>query len=229
MDAGLTLTSSNSFQTNAPCANIIFENAEIGKNQAYASGLNPVLNGNGWYNEMLFINSYLAGVPTPATFQNFGRGSIIAFQKWNQTTGSHRTYKREGSLMTDSAIFRTASPSLRMTPSYSTNKLDTLGWRGGFLKKIANGTALTASVWVRKSVVGDPSGANYNGNQPRLMVKRNAAIGITSDTVLATATTSGWELISGTTAVATDDGVAEFYVDCDGTAGWINVDDVVIT
>jgi hypothetical protein len=34
-----------------------------------------------------------------------------------------------------------------------------------------------------------------------------------------------WELLSYTTQVVTNDGVAEFYVDCDGTTGWINVDD----
>ena len=34
-----------------------------------------------------------------------------------------------------------------------------------------------------------------------------------------------WETLSYTTPTVASDGVAEFYVDCDGTTGWINVDD----
>lgn len=34
-----------------------------------------------------------------------------------------------------------------------------------------------------------------------------------------------WQTLSYTTATFSNDGVAEFYVDCDGTTGWINVDD----
>ena len=35
----------------------------------------------------------------------------------------------------------------------------------------------------------------------------------------------GWQTLSYTTATFSSDGVAEFYVDCDGTTGWINIDD----
>jgi hypothetical protein len=34
-----------------------------------------------------------------------------------------------------------------------------------------------------------------------------------------------WQTLTYTTATFSNDGVAEFYVDCDGTTGWINVDD----
>jgi hypothetical protein len=34
-----------------------------------------------------------------------------------------------------------------------------------------------------------------------------------------------WETLSYTTPAVTNDGIVEFYVDCDGTTGWINVDD----
>ena len=82
------------------------------------------------------------------------------------------------------------------------------------------------SVYVRES-------AAYNGNRCRLMVRRNDAIGITADTVLATrvgASDAAWELMSGTTISATDDGTMEFYVDCDGTAatGYVYVDSFTV-
>lgn len=67
----------------------------------------------------------------------------------------------------------------------------------------------------------------YNGSQPRLIQKANPALGQNSDVVLATAALGNgvWEQISGTTSTATDDGVFEVVVDCDGTTGAINVDD----
>src|SRR4029077_7141455 len=37
--------------------------------------------------------------------------------------------------------------------------------------------------------------------------------------------TSAWTTLTGTTSTATDDGAWELVVDCDGTVGWINVDD----
>jgi hypothetical protein len=58
-------------------------------------------------------------------------------------------------------------------------------------------------------------------------MKRQDIMGYTSDTVLDTMTSAAgsWEQLSATTAAASQDGVFEVYVDCDGTAGWVNVDD----
>jgi hypothetical protein len=167
-------------------------------------------------------------------------GFFIAFQRFNQTDGDHRMYCYGGVLRTDAVIFRTAAPSIRMTPSKSTWKLTTDGpdritnypsggWPSNLRAAIADTATVTISVWVRKSVVGD--GAAYNGAQPRLILKSNHAIGITADSVLDTASgaAGSWEELTGVTPAATDDGVVEFYVDCDGTAGWVNVDDVTVT
>lgn len=152
--------------------------------------------------------------------------SSFAFQKFNQTAGDHRTELNYGGLKTDTSIYNTASPSMRMTPSSASNKLPSASRWEGVLFNINSGQALTVAASIRKSAVGD--GAAYNGNQPRLIARANAAIGITSDTVLATysAGTGSWNTISGTTPTATDDGAVEIIVDCDGTAGWINVDDI---
>ena len=49
--------------------------------------------------------------------------------------------------------------------------------------------------------------------------------------MLDTATSASigaWEVLSGTTPTVTGNGVLEYYVDCDGSAGWISVDDVGI-
>jgi acetyltransferase-like isoleucine patch superfamily enzyme len=145
----------------------------------------------------------------------------VTSSKHDQTTGSFKTWKRGGVITRDTTFFNTASPSERLTPTSASTKLPS----GPRLAAVDNGTTLTVSVYIRKSATGD--GAAYNGNQPRLIVRRNDAVGITSDTVLATYSggTGSWAQIGGTTASVTDDGALEFYVDCDGTAGWINVDD----
>jgi hypothetical protein len=84
---------------------------------------------------------------------------------------------------------------------------------------IANGQLATISVKVQKD-------GSYNGNAPRLIQKANPAIGVNSDAVLAThsAGSGSFQTLSGATAAATDDGVIECVVDCDGTAGNVYVD-----
>jgi len=89
----------------------------------------------------------------------------------------------------------------------------------------AGGSAFTNSV---PSGFGSwDDGAAYNGNQPRLIQRANAALGQSSDVVLATYSSAGgsWNQLSASTSTPTDDGCFEIIVDCDGTAGWINVDD----
>ena len=93
------------------------------------------------------------------------------------------------------------------------------------LAAVASGGTVAISAYLYKSAIGD--GAAYNGGQPRLIQRANPALGLDSDVVLATysAGTGAWNQISATSSVANDDGVLEFIVDCDGTAGWVNVDD----
>lgn len=158
--------------------------------------------------------------------------AFIGFDKWGGVAGTNRSYYTPylGSgaglviTQTDSTIYNTAAPSQRITPSTAVVKSQSSP------KTIAlvSGATSTISVWVRKSVVGD--GAAYNGAQPRLMVKTNQSCGIgtgESDVVLDTAAAAAgsWEQLTGTTAATTADCVISAYVDLDGTAGWINVDD----
>ena len=151
-------------------------------------------------------------------------GSFVKSTKHDQTAGTHKSWFAYGIIETDTTagLFRTASPSERLTPNTASFKLES----GSKLVAVNNGATATSSVYVRESVAGD--GTDYNGNRPRLILKRNDAIGITADTVIDTATVSSegaFEQLTGTTAAATDNGVMEFVVDCDGTTGWVNTDD----
>ncbi len=171
--------------------------------------------------QFVFANSKFGGTNLITNRTNWtGNSAYISFEKFGQTAGDHRTEMLVGQLKTDTVTFNTASPSMRMTPTSATIKLESAPRRLGILVAVSSGSTVTATVFIRKD-------AAYNGNQPRLIVRSNAAMGVTSDTVLATysAGTGSWASISGTTVAATDDGAFEFIVDCDGTAGYINVDD----
>jgi hypothetical protein len=168
-------------------------------------------------------------VVAPVPDNSWSLTAYLSFEKYNQTSGDHRTVMMTGTLKTDTSIFNTASPSMRMTPSSlssATWKLESAPKGGkGLLVAVANGGTVNISVWIYKSKTGD--GAAYNGSQPRLIQRANPALGQNSDVVLATysAGTGSWNQLTATSSTATDDGAFEFIVDCDGSAGWINVDD----
>jgi len=156
---------------------------------------------------------------------NMTNGGYLGFEKYDRVAGDHRCEMRYGVLKTDTVIFNAASPSERMTPNSASSKLESAPKTFGVKVPVANGTTVTVSIPVRKSAAGD--GAAYNGNQPRLIQRQNSALGQDNDVVLATysAGTGSWNTLTATSSSATDDGAWEFIVDCDGTAGWINVDD----
>lgn len=137
-------------------------------------------------------------------------------------TGNNKDWQRNGTIQTDTTIYNLGSPSIRLTPTNATFKL----YHKPIKIAVTAGQACTVSVYVRKSVVGD--GTAYNGNQPRLILRQNPLAGFTTDTVLDTATNAAngaWLQLSGTTSTVAYDCVLEFYVDCDGTLGWVNIDD----
>lgn len=177
----------------------------------------------------------IAGAATEVAVSASVGDSFVSFQKRDGVAGSHRTYygyngsgASPGIIETDATIYNSTAPSLRITPNHTYLKLSSGGYDQGIQAPVQNGGTVAVSVYIRRSVAGD--GAAYNGNLPRLILRSNSAIGVTNDVVLATAAGSPdlagtWQQLSATTQAATDDGVMEFVVDCDGTAGWINVDD----
>lgn len=134
------------------------------------------------------------------------------------TPGNNRMYIRQGIVSSDTTIFNTASPSIRITPKSATVEANTKTFT--FKVPVNSGQTCTPSVYVRESVVGD--GTDYNGNPIKLYLKSNVNIGITTDTLIDTATgasVGAWEQLTGTTSAASSDGVMEFYLTCDGTTG----------
>lgn len=191
--------------------------------------------------EILAVNCYFGGTFSGATphgffglYDNYQRqagdhvdrgASYLRCQDFNQTQNDHRLFAPQGTISYDTSIFNTASPSERLTPNTASYKM-----RSEVAEyTVDSGSTRVISVHIRRSATGSGDSASYNGNAPRLVILRNDALGVSADTVGATSSGSAgsWELLTYTLAAPTENGIIRAYVDCDGTAGWINVDDWV--
>lgn len=176
--------------------------------------------------EIICVNSTLgSATETEATFTAVQcSDAFIARQRKDGTTATHeRVYWALGTISYETGTFRTAAPSEKLAPNVliSGAKLKSAVKRAA----VAAGQTVAVSVYVQTSVA-------YAGAAPRLIVKANPALGIDTDTVLDTMAggASVWEQLTGTTSpAAEEDGVLEFYVDCDGVAGAVYVDDWAAT
>jgi hypothetical protein len=225
LNAGVTHTQPYGYQSSGPKGVAIrFESCSFGATTPHATGDLNITN-SGMFFIQLF-NCILASSTEVANTANLRVGFVISI-KHDQGAGSHKAWLPNGrttgaTMEPDTAIVGTTSPSARLYPGSLTLKLVL----PRFYAAVANGNTLTPSIKVRESIAGD--GTDYNGTRIRLIVLANVAAGISANTVLATATGASegaFETLSGTTAAVTDDAVLEFIVDCDGTTGWINIDD----
>ena len=208
---------------------ILFDNCNLGGTSSYSSSVIGM--GNQFYqaasSNATFRNCTISTGTLISNLAQMSPTNALRFQRFN-SAGVHRVIKRDGTISNDSTIYDSASVSQRLTPNSASYKLSS----SSFQVAVASGTTATISVKVRKSVIGD--GTAYNGNQPRLILKANPsahASAYNSDIVAATATNAAngaWETLSYTLPSAVTDNVGmEFYVDCDGTTGWVNVDTFV--
>lgn len=178
----------------------------------------------GFYgNNTTFYNTTF-GHPTIPASQSAMSGRIgmlgVSSMNHNGVSGSYINWQAYGTITSDTTIYNSSSTSMRMTPTSALWKTYSQPVR----LTIVGGETATIQVKVRKSVVGD--GTAYNGNQPRLMLLPNPYTDAYNYTVLTTASgaAGSWETLSYS-FTPTNTGVYEFVVDCDGTTGWVNVDD----
>jgi hypothetical protein len=224
-----SFTTTNGFSINLttqyPNLYIKFLNTTFGVTNNHTNDINVCAS---VFQKIILKNCLLASGTEVTNNGSLNSQSGVYSSKHDQSAGGHKTWLRYGIIQSDTTYYNTASPSERLTPNTANIKLES----GSKKVAVASGATVTISCYVRKSTVAS-GGALYNGNQPRLILKENNAIGIATDTVIETqhveGATANWELLTGTTAAATDDGVMEFLVDCDGTAGFVNVDDWTTT
>jgi hypothetical protein len=200
--------------------NTVFNSCSFGLPTAHATGDINVSTARVWH-ELKLNNCLFGSTNEVAGLANLSQNAFIGSSKHDQTNGVHRGWKRTAILSSDSVIQATAPLSVRITPSVLSTKTNSSA--KGFA--IPSGLTATVSALVRRSVVGD--GTAYNGALPRLWLRQNNSAGITTDTLLATATAASlgaFEALIGSIPAGTDNTVNYIYVDCDGTTGWVNVD-----
>ena len=161
---------------------------------------------------------------TPVTIPTYAVNSFVGSEKHQGVGGFNAWWTMNGRGSNDVVIYKTAPASMRVLPSSAASKC-VMPDRYCVRVPVDSAATRTVNVWVRKSEAGD--GAAYNGNEPRLIAKADYGLGVTSDTVIDTVTAAvgTWEQLTGETPAVSADGTLVLYVDCDGTAGWINVDD----
>lgn len=175
--------------------------------------------------DLIFQNTQFLS-PTEFSISTYGIGIGYRSEKHQGVAGSNKYVRYEGTMTRDTTIYDTGgTASLRVTPTQAATKVRT---EPSWTTSVLSGATVAPSVRIRKSVVGD--GTAYNGNQPRLMLRANPVGGITSDTVIATCAgaAGSWETVTGTSPAAAENTRFEFYVDCDGTTGWINIDNMAM-
>jgi hypothetical protein len=143
----------------------------------------------------------------------------------DQSSTTFKAYHRAGTILSDTSTRHTASGySWKLTPSASTNKLILPGPStfDTFKRAVVANVAVTVTAYVQKD-------GSYNGNAARLVVIGGVTPGVSTDQTASMTVASGnWEQLS-VTVTPTADGVIEFYLDCDGTAGNIYVDDLNVS
>jgi len=217
---GSTLVqSSGFFQQGGGSDYIVFYNSTFGPSHSASD----IYFASGPFGNMSFINCTFSST-TKITTSNLTRspsGLGVSSINENGVAGSMFAYSQYGTSRLDTTIYNSSSPSLRQTPTTANVKFGHTSVK----INVTSGGSATVSVKVRKSVVGD--GTAYNGNAPRLMLRPNFQAGITSFSALTTSVSAAgtWETLTATLPTPTVNTVYELYVDCDGTTGWINIDD----
>ena len=141
----------------------------------------------------------------------------ISVMKENNIDRNHYKWLPAGKISFDANFaYDLNNFSEKLEPASSTLKLRS----SSKLIPLLKNEIISVSVYVYKS-------ASYSGSAPRLILKNNSSIGF-SETILATSNevNGSWELLAATLPMATNDGVAEIYIDCSGPigSGSINID-----
>lgn len=224
VNAGTTFVSTTGLTFTADCHEVYVDNSTFGVTTTHSVG--DIVCISNVFNRLICRNTTLNSPTIVANSTLMTEGSFISLAKLNTTAGNHKTFKKYGTITPDTVIFNSSGTSTRLTPNNTlvNDKLQ------GTIRRFAvnSGQTSTVTVFVRKSVVGD--GSAYNGNQPRLMLRVDPAVGLLGDNdiVLATSTNAGngaFEKLTAVTPAITDNAAFQIYVDCDGNSGWCNVDD----
>lgn len=168
----------------------------------------------------IFVKDWEFNESTPVYFDPYAVSlyQVFTSQNHDNTAGNEVIFTPTGTIQSETTIRHTASGlSWKMTPNNTEDKLEIIPRH--FKSFVEANKEITLSVYVRKD-------SSYNGNAPRLVLRGGVLTGITNDVIDSLSVAAdNWEQLI-VTATPTEEGFIEFYVDCDGDAGSIYVDDI---
>lgn len=214
---GLVASSTQSVTGGLSLGNGITEiiDSDIG---THTSGASLPLNGA---NVQIFMRNTILRDTTEISFGNAGMGCFVKSKDHDQVAGQYRTFGPYGTIAEETTTRHTASGlAWKMTPTSATAKLIFPGpaHTDCFKVYVEENVEVDVTIYVRKD-------GSYNGNAPRLVVRGGILAGIPTETTDSlTVAANNWEQLV-VTVTPTESGFLEYYVDCDGTAGNVFVDD----
>lgn len=151
--------------------------------------------------------------------------SFIRSHKHDTSGTTQKNWFKNGTVNSDQTVRHTASGySWNLAPTSATQKLILPGPAtfDAFKAAVVASAAVTVTAWVRKD-------SSYNGNAPRLVLVGGFIGGIAADvTDSLSVGADTWEQLS-VSGTPNEAGVIEWYIDCDGTAGSVYVDDIAVS
>jgi hypothetical protein len=201
-----------------------FGKDHLGNTSSFTTSVLALVNFRGNTN-MILYNPTTTGtlVARNTAYTNTsGYPSGVVIQKLNNSTGSDFIYSNTSTISLDSGIYHTAAPSARLAPAIAVGCITP---SPTVRIPVKSGQTCSVGVWVRKSTLGD--GGAYNGGEPTLVIRPNLALNNLDNTTVDTMTAAAgnWEQLTYTTGIVSYDTTLEFIVVCDGSVGWINIDD----
>lgn len=232
--SGTTTTTSNainsSSQVGSPLTesllfkDCVFGKDDLGNTSSFTTSILPLGSLRNCINFVLLNPTTTGTLVSRSSGQSNSGGYLpgVLVQNLNGVSGDDYIYTNTGTISKDTSIYKTSSPSIRLTPALQVvTKVPTSTVR----VPIKGGESCSIEVWVRKSILSD--GVNYNGGQPNLIWRPNLSASNIDNTIVATGSVSNgtWEKLNYTTPIVDNDTTLEFVVTCDGSTGWINIDD----
>lgn len=175
--------------------------------------------------KVLLYNSVLGSSTEVSSPTSMAIQSGVYSSKHDGSVTTFKIWYMAGIITSENTIRHTASGySWKLIPVLASWKLRFPGPTpfDSFKAAVVASAAVTVTAWVRKD-------SSYNGNAPRLVLVGGYIGGIAADVVDSLSVGADtWEQLS-VSATPNEAGVIEWYVDCDGTAGSIYVDDMAVS
>lgn len=202
---------------------VFIKDGSFGATTAHSTA--DIVYGSGFANYKVYLFNTVLATTTEVSISSSGLLAVVRSNQHDASSTTFKSFSRGGTILSDTTTRHTASGySWKMTPALAAMKMVLPGPSqfDTFKRAAVANVAVTVTAYVQKD-------GSYNGNAPRLVVIGGVTPGIASDVTAALTVASGnWEQLS-VVVTPTADGVIEWYVDCDGTAGNIYVDDMAVS